>query len=65
MLAPTPSSPLKILLCSSSRHQTKATAVEQAAKKALRDSEEGLALARNLMDKENKVKELIGDLKTM
>lgn len=54
-----------ILPCPSSRHQKNATTVEQTANKALSDSEKSLALARTLMNKENKVKELIGDLKTM
>ncbi|XP_068457437.1 laminin subunit gamma-2 [Clinocottus analis] len=45
-------------------HQTKADAVQQSAKEALSDSEKSLALVRTLMGKENKVKELIGDLKT-
>ncbi|XP_040002374.1 laminin subunit gamma-2 [Xiphias gladius] len=47
------------------KHQKNATTVEQTANKALSDSEKSLALARTLMNKENKVKELIGDLKTM
>ncbi|GAA6228356.1 laminin subunit gamma-2 [Lates japonicus] len=46
-------------------HQTDATAMEQTASKALSDSEKSLALVRALMNKENKVKEVIGDLKTM
>ncbi|KAI3375169.1 hypothetical protein L3Q82_021076, partial [Scortum barcoo] len=46
------------------KHQTKAEAVEQTATDALSDSEKSLALVRNLMNKENKVKELIGDLKS-
>ncbi|XP_040911632.1 laminin subunit gamma-2 [Toxotes jaculatrix] len=47
------------------KHQTKANSVEQTANEALSDSEKSLALVRTLMNKENKVKELIGDLKTM
>ncbi|XP_056247590.1 laminin subunit gamma-2 [Seriola aureovittata] len=47
------------------KHQTKATAVEQTANMALSDSEKSLGLVRTLMTRENKVKELIGDLKTM
>ncbi|KAG7222915.1 hypothetical protein INR49_015981 [Caranx melampygus] len=46
-------------------HQTKADTVEQTANKALSDSEKSLALVRNLMNRENKVKGIIGDLKTM
>ncbi|XP_068605004.1 laminin subunit gamma-2 [Brachionichthys hirsutus] len=49
----------------SERHQTKADAVERSAADALSDSEKSLALVRTLMSGENKVKELIGDLKTM
>uniref|UniRef100_UPI0037E831B8 laminin subunit gamma-2 isoform X2 n=1 Tax=Semicossyphus pulcher TaxID=241346 RepID=UPI0037E831B8 len=45
-------------------HQTKADVVERTANGALSDSEKSLALVRTLMNKENKVKELIGDLKT-
>ncbi|XP_068197804.1 laminin subunit gamma-2 [Antennarius striatus] len=45
-------------------HQIKADAVDRSANDALSDSEKSLALIRNLMNKENKVKELIGDLKT-
>ncbi|KAK9538314.1 hypothetical protein VZT92_003497 [Zoarces viviparus] len=47
------------------KHQTKADAVQRSANEALSDSEKSLALVRTLMNKENKVKELIGDLKTM
>ncbi|XP_030608704.1 laminin subunit gamma-2 [Archocentrus centrarchus] len=47
------------------KHKTIAGAVERTANEALSDSQESLALVRNLMNKENKVKELIGDLKTM
>lgn len=46
------------------KHQTKADAVERSANEALSDSEKSLSLVRTLMNKENKVKELIGDLKT-
>ncbi|KAF3698526.1 Laminin subunit gamma-2 [Channa argus] len=45
------------------KHQTVASAVEQTANAALSDSGQSLALVRSLMNKENKVKELIGDLK--
>ncbi|XP_070775382.1 laminin subunit gamma-2 [Enoplosus armatus] len=45
-------------------HQAKADAVERTATDALSDSEKSLALVRTLMNKENKVKELIGGLKT-
>lgn len=38
--------------------------MERSATDALSDSEKSLALVRTLMNKENKVKELIGDLKT-
>ncbi len=59
------SSPTSLFpLCLSCRHQTKAEAVEQSATDALSDSEKSLALVRTLMNKEDKVKELIGDLKT-
>ncbi|KAM9349467.1 laminin subunit gamma-2 [Symphorus nematophorus] len=47
------------------QHQTRADAVERTATAALSDSEKSLDLVRTLMNKENKVKELIGDLKTM
>ncbi|KAM3604282.1 uncharacterized protein V6R79_008893 [Siganus canaliculatus] len=46
------------------KHQTDATAVERKASDALSDSEKGLALVQTLMNRENKVKGLIGDLKT-
>ncbi|XP_039858426.1 laminin subunit gamma-2 isoform X1 [Simochromis diagramma] len=46
-------------------HQTSADAAERNANKALSDSQQSLTLVRNLMNRENKVKELIGDLKTM
>uniref|UniRef100_A0A669BRK1 Laminin, gamma 2 n=1 Tax=Oreochromis niloticus TaxID=8128 RepID=A0A669BRK1_ORENI len=46
-------------------HQTIADTVEKNANKALSDSQQSLTLVRNLMNRENKVKELIGDLKTM
>lgn len=58
------SSPGLIFFYLSCRHQTNANAVERTANEALSDSEKGLALVRTLMNKENKVKELIGDLKT-
>ncbi|XP_056149191.1 laminin subunit gamma-2 [Lampris incognitus] len=47
------------------RHQNKADVVERTANEALRDSDKSLALVRTLMNKENKVKELLGDLRTM
>ncbi|KAF1383164.1 hypothetical protein PFLUV_G00128460 [Perca fluviatilis] len=46
-------------------HETKADAVERSANEALSDSKNSLALVRTLMNRENKVKELIGELKTM
>lgn len=52
-------------VCASRRHQTDANAVERSATDALMDSEKSLALVRMLMNRENKVKELIGDLRTM
>lgn len=45
------------------RHQNEADAVERSADDALSDSKKSVALVRNLMNKENKVKELIGELK--
>ena len=42
-----------------------ADAMQRSATAALKDSEQSLALVRSLMNKENKVKEQIGDLKTM
>ncbi|XP_056266481.1 laminin subunit gamma-2 [Pseudoliparis swirei] len=47
------------------KHQTKADAVQQSANEALHDSEKSLALVRTLKNKENRVKELVGDLRTM
>ncbi|XP_042353548.1 laminin subunit gamma-2, partial [Plectropomus leopardus] len=47
------------------KHQTTAGAVERSANDALSDSEKSLNLVRGLMNKENKVKELIGGLKSM
>ncbi|XP_054452611.1 laminin subunit gamma-2 [Anoplopoma fimbria] len=47
------------------KHQTTADAVQQTTNEALSDSKKSLALVRTLMNKENKVKMLIGDLKTM
>ncbi|MEQ2164365.1 hypothetical protein GOODEAATRI_006014 [Goodea atripinnis] len=47
------------------KHKTTADSVEQTANKALSDSKESLALVRTLMTRENKVKELIGDLQTL
>lgn len=52
-------------VCPSCRHQKKAAVVERSATDALSVSEKSLALVRTLMEKEYKVKELIGDLKTM
>lgn len=48
-----------------SSHQMIADDVEKNAGKALSDSQQSLTLVRNLMNRENRVKELIGDLKTM
>ncbi|XP_041659922.1 laminin subunit gamma-2 [Cheilinus undulatus] len=45
-------------------HQTKANAVEKTANDALSDSGKSLAQVQTLMNRENKVKGLIGDLKT-
>ncbi|XP_054623821.1 laminin subunit gamma-2 [Dunckerocampus dactyliophorus] len=45
------------------KHQTKAGAVDRSASEALSDAQKGLALVRTLVNKENKVKELIGDVK--
>lgn len=56
--------PTFLPLGASCRHQMKAEEVERSANKALSDSEKSLSLVRTLMNKENKVKELIGDLKT-
>ncbi|KAM4728868.1 laminin subunit gamma-2 [Anableps anableps] len=47
------------------KHKTMADLVEQTANKALSDSKESLDLVRTLMNKENKVKELIGDLQIL
>ncbi|XP_061587531.1 laminin subunit gamma-2 [Cololabis saira] len=47
------------------KHRTKAALVEQTADAALSDSEESLVLARTLLTRENGVKELIGDLRSM
>ncbi|XP_035989424.1 laminin subunit gamma-2 [Fundulus heteroclitus] len=46
-------------------HKATAASVEQTANEALSDSEESLALVRTLMNRENKVNELIGDLQTL
>lgn len=48
----------------SCRHQSTADDVERTATDALSDSQSSLTLVRDLMNKENKVKELIGELKT-
>nr|XP_046265365.1 laminin subunit gamma-2 [Scatophagus argus] len=67
--APLGSNPLSSLVQTATsladKHQTMAGTVERSATDALSDSEKSLALVRTLMNKENKVKELIGDLKTM
>ncbi|KAJ4922437.1 hypothetical protein JOQ06_022933 [Pogonophryne albipinna] len=47
------------------KHQTTADSVERTASEALTDSKKSLALVRDLMTRENKVQELIGDMKTM
>ncbi|KAM4551911.1 laminin subunit gamma-2 [Odontesthes bonariensis] len=47
------------------KHKKKADAVEQTANEALNDSVNSLSLVRTLMNRENKVKELIGDLKVL
>lgn len=44
-------------------HKKEANAVEQKAFDALEDSEKGLALIQDLMIRENRVKDLIGELK--
>ncbi|XP_014880340.1 laminin subunit gamma-2 isoform X2 [Poecilia latipinna] len=46
-------------------HKTAADSVEQTANEALSDSKQSLDLVRTLMNKENKVKELIGDLQDL
>ncbi|XP_036940529.1 laminin subunit gamma-2 [Acanthopagrus latus] len=46
------------------KHQSTADDVERTATDALSDSQSSLTLVRDLMNKENKVKELIGELKT-
>ncbi|KAM6919152.1 laminin subunit gamma-2 [Xenentodon cancila] len=46
------------------KHQTKADIVEKIANEALSDSEKSLGLVRTLLNRENRVKELIGDLKS-
>lgn len=46
-------------------HQEEASAVERSANEALADAQQSLDQVRRLMNKENKVKELIGDLKDM
>ncbi|KAL6103705.1 lamc1 [Pungitius sinensis] len=47
------------------KHTATADEVQRSANEALSNSEKSLALVRTLMNKENKVKELIGDLQTM
>uniref|UniRef100_G3NA51 Laminin, gamma 2 n=1 Tax=Gasterosteus aculeatus aculeatus TaxID=481459 RepID=G3NA51_GASAC len=46
------------------KHTATADEVQRSANEALSNSERSLALVRTLMNKENKVKELIGDLQT-
>ncbi|CAB1326185.1 unnamed protein product [Coregonus sp. 'balchen'] len=46
------------------KHQSKAGTVEKAANSALAESEKSLALMRSVMTGENKIRELISDLKT-
>ncbi|PWA31086.1 hypothetical protein CCH79_00019986 [Gambusia affinis] len=46
-------------------HKATADSVEQAANQALSDSKQSLDLIRTLMNKENKVQELIGDLQDL
>lgn len=46
------------------RHQSQAEAVEGTADDALAASQKALALMTSALNKENRVKELIGDLKT-
>ncbi|XP_023191049.1 laminin subunit gamma-2 [Xiphophorus maculatus] len=46
-------------------HKTTAGSVERTANQALNDSKQSLDLIRTLMNKENKVKELIGDLQSL
>ncbi|XP_008432897.1 laminin subunit gamma-2 isoform X2 [Poecilia reticulata] len=46
-------------------HKMAADSVEQTANEALSDSKQSLNLIRTLMNKENKVKELIGDLQDL
>ncbi|XP_035655955.1 laminin subunit gamma-2-like [Oncorhynchus keta] len=46
------------------KHQSKAATVEKTANSALAESEKSLALMRTVMTGENKIRELIGDLKT-
>lgn len=59
------SSSVLIPFLSPFRHVTDADTVEQTADEALSDSKKSLALIRTLMNRENKVKEVIGDLKNM
>ncbi|XP_024857820.2 laminin subunit gamma-2 [Kryptolebias marmoratus] len=46
-------------------HVTDADAVERTANEALSDSKESLTLVRSLVNRENKVKELIGDMNAL
>lgn len=50
--------------CASCRHQREADAVERSATDALSDSEKSLALVRTFVNRENKIKQLIGALKS-
>ncbi|CAN9502851.1 unnamed protein product [Ophioblennius macclurei] len=45
-------------------HEKTANAVDRAATEALSDSKQGLSLVRGLMNQENRVKDVIGDLKS-
>ncbi|XP_029971712.1 laminin subunit gamma-2 [Salarias fasciatus] len=65
--APAGSNPLSSLVQTATglanNHETTADAVDQTANEALSNAKKGLSLVRDLMNRENKVKELIGDLK--
>lgn len=47
------------------RHVTEAAVVERAANDSLSDSKESLVLVQALVDRENQVKELVGDLNSL
>ncbi|XP_038125963.1 laminin subunit gamma-2 [Cyprinodon tularosa] len=47
------------------KHKTTADSVKKTADEALSDSQKSLDLVRPLMNRENKVKELVGDLKSL